>query len=62
MQVIVYLGAYTPDETISGIIGRKVKNNSANNVEKSICWFLRKLQHLHCVNSIDNEENLFKDA
>jgi len=61
-QVIVYLGNWTPDETISGIIGRKVKNNSANWLEKAICWFLRKLQHKHCINSIDNEETLDKDA
>ena len=61
IQVIVYFGNYTPDETISGIIGRKVKADTANPLEKSICWFLRKLQSHHCVDSIDNEENLYKD-
>jgi len=58
MQVIVYLGAWTPDETISGIIGRKVKAGTANWLEKLICRGLRKLQHHHCIDSIDTQENL----
>ena len=61
-QVLIYAGAYTPDETISGIIGRKIKDNRANWLEKSICWFLRKLQSKHCVKNIDWEENLDRDA
>ncbi len=61
VQVLVYLGNYTPDETISGMIGRKVKAGTANPIEKAICWFLRKLQHHHCINSIDNQENLYKE-
>jgi len=58
LQVIVYLGNYTPDETISGIIGRKIKADKANIVEKTICWFLRKLQSKHCVKNIDKQENI----
>ena len=58
LQVILYLGNYTPDETISGIIGRKIKTNKANKVEKAICWFLRKLQSKHCIKSIDEQENI----
>ena len=61
-QVIIYLGAWCPDETISGIIGRKVLQGKANKVEKTICWFLRKLQSKHCVKNIDWEENLDMDA
>ena len=61
-QVLIYAGAYTPDETISGIIGRKVLQGKANVVERTICWFLRKLQSKHCVKNIDWEENLDKDA
>jgi len=61
-QVLIYAGAYTPDETISGIIGKKIKDNRANWLEKSICWFLRKLQSKHCVKNIDWEENLDRDA
>jgi len=61
MQVLVYFGNYTPDETISGIIGRKVKSNTANWLECLICKGLRLLQHNHCVESIDNQENLSKD-
>ena len=38
LQVLIYLGNYTPDETISGIIGRKIRTNKANIVEKGICW------------------------
>jgi len=62
VQVIVYLGAWTPDETISGIIGRKVKDGTANWLEKLICIGLRRLQHHHCVNAIDYKEDLYKDA
>ena len=62
MQVLVYLGNYTPDETISGMIGRKIQNGTANWLEKSICWFLRKLQSKHCIRSIDTEETLSRDA
>ena len=58
MQVLVYFGNYTSDETISGVIGRKVLNKEANWLEKSICWFLRKLQSKHCVKSIDWQEVL----
>jgi len=58
MQVLVYLGKYTPDETISGMIGRHIRDNSANKVEKMICYFLRKIEHKHCINSIDNQERL----
>jgi len=61
-QVLVYFGSYCPDETISGIIGRKIKNGTANKLEKTICWFLRKLQSKHCVRNIDWEENLERDA
>ncbi len=35
LQVLIYLGAYTPDETISGIIGRKIRTNKANWLEKT---------------------------
>ena len=58
IQVIVYAGNYTPDETISGIIGRKVKARTANWLEKLICKGLRKLQHHHCIDSIDSQENV----
>ena len=61
-QVIVYAGNYTPDETISGIIGRKIENNTANWLEKAICWFLRKIENKHCIISIDREERLDKDG
>ena len=57
-QVLVYLGNYTPDETISGVIGRKIKTNKANIVEKTICWFLRKIQSKHCIKNIDEQENI----
>ena len=60
-QVIAYLGKYTPDETISGIIGRKIEMQEANAVEKAICWFLRKLQSKHCIKNIDTDENMYKD-
>lgn len=56
VQVLVYCGNYTPDETISGVIGRKVKKKQANFIEKGICYFLRKLESHHCVNSIDYQE------
>jgi hypothetical protein len=58
MQVLVYLGNYTSDETISGIIGRKKKLGTMNWLEKAICWFLNKLQVNHCINNIDEEENI----
>ena len=58
LQVLLYFGAYTPDETISGIIGRKIKADKANKIEKVICWFLRKLQSKHCIKSIDEQENI----
>ncbi len=61
MQVLVYAGNYTPDETISGMIGRKVKTGTANWLEKCICRFLRKLEHKHCVNSVDWQENLERE-
>lgn len=61
-QVLVYAGNYTPDETISGIIGRKVEAGTANKVEKVICWGLRKLEAKHCVKSIDREERLDRDG
>ena len=61
-QVLVYLGNYTPDETISGMIGRKIKDGTANWLEKAICFVLRKLQSKHCIRSIDSEETLDKDA
>jgi len=57
-QVLVYIGAYCPDETISGIIGRKIKTNKANIVEKVICWFLRKIQSKHCIKNIDEQESM----
>ena len=62
MQVLLYLGNYTPDETISGIIGRKVKDNSVNWFEMLICRVLRLFQTKHCIKSIDNEETLDRDA
>ena len=61
LQVIVYAGNWCPDETISGIIGRKIKMQEANAVEKAICWFLRKLQSKHCIRNIDTDENMYKD-
>ena len=61
-QVIIYLGAWCPNETISGIIGRKIKNGTANWLEKAICFVLRKLQYKHCIRSIDTEETLSRDA
>jgi len=36
MQVLIYLGNYTPDETISGIIGRKVERS--HHCIKNIDW------------------------
>ena len=57
-QVLVYLGNYTPDETISGIIGRKIKDNKANLLEKGICFMLRKIQSKYCIKSIDNQEDI----
>jgi hypothetical protein len=62
LQVIVYLGNYTPDETISGIIGRKVKTGTANKLEVLICKCLRKLESNHCIKSIDSQETLEKDS
>jgi len=62
MQVLIYLGNYTPDETISGIIGRKVESHTANPLEKGICWFLRKIQSHHCIKNIDWQENLYGDG
>ncbi len=38
LQVLIYLGNYTPDKTISGVIGQKIRANKANIVEKGICW------------------------
>lgn len=58
MQTIVYLGKYTPDETISGIIGRKIKAGKANAVEKAVCAILRKLENSHCIKSIDYDEHV----
>ena len=58
LQVLIYLGNYTPDETISGVIGRKIRKNKANKIEKAVCWFLRKLQSQHCLRNIDEQENI----
>jgi len=57
-QVLIYLGNYTPDETISGIIGRKIRDSRANWLEKTICFVLRRLQSKHCIKSIDNQEDI----
>ena len=57
-QVLFYLGNYTPDETISGVIGRKIKAEKANKVEKVICKFLNLFQKDHCVNAIDTQEDV----
>jgi len=56
LQVLIYLGNYTPDETISGVIGRKIRANKANIVEKGICWFLRLLQAKQCIKNIDEQK------
>ena len=40
------------DETISSHIGRRIKAGKANKIEKSICWFLRKLEAKHCIKSL----------
>ena len=56
VQVLVYAGNYSPDETISGIIGRKITEGNANVVEKGICWGLRRLEASHCIKSIDHDE------
>ena len=58
LQVLIYLGKYTSDETISGIIGRKIEKNEANRLEKAICFILRKLQSRHCIKSIDEQEDI----
>ena len=60
-QVLLYMGNYTPDETISGVIGRKVVAGEANWFEKKICWLLNKLESKHCQKSIDYEENINSD-
>jgi len=58
MQVLVYAGNYSPDETISGMIGRKVQKGTTNWLEMTICKGLRKLQHRHCIDSIDHAEDI----
>jgi len=58
VQVLLYFGNYTSDETISGVIGRKVRKGNTNWLEMTICKVLRKLQHRHCLDSIDNQENI----
>lgn len=50
-NVLLWNGS--PDETISSHIGRKIKDNKANKVEKIICSILRKLDNNHCLNSIE---------
>jgi len=56
LQTIVYLGKYNPDITISDIIGRKIRLGTANKLEKSICWFLRKIENQHCLKSFERDE------
>lgn len=53
-NVVLFNGI--PDETISGNIGYKIQNGSANKFEKSICWVLRKIESQHCIKAIDHEE------
>ena len=49
-NVVLWNGSH--DENISGHIGRKVKENRANRIDKLICCFLRKIESKHCVKSI----------
>jgi len=49
-NVLLWNGSH--DETISGHIGRKVKEGRANKIDMTVCWFLRKIESRHCVRSI----------
>ena len=50
LNVIFWNGSQ--DETISSHIGRKIKNNKANFLEKFICLILSKFDYKHCEKSI----------
>ena len=56
IQTLVYLGKYSEDETISGVLGMKKQKGTMNSFEKGVCWFLRKLDNNHCIKSIDEQE------
>ncbi|MCT4632798.1 MAG: hypothetical protein N4A76_08680 [Firmicutes bacterium] len=50
LNVLLWNGSQ--DETISGHIGRKIKNGKANKFEKLLCYILNKMDKNHCNDSI----------
>ena len=49
-NVLIWNGSQ--DETISSHIGRKIRDNRANRVEKWICSLLQELEAGHCKKSL----------
>jgi len=48
-NVLIWNGSQ--DQTISGHIGRRIEENKAIWIEKTICRVLRKLETSHCMKS-----------
>jgi hypothetical protein len=50
LNVLLWNGS--ENETISSHIGRRMKNNKANVIDKCLCSILRKIESKHCFKSI----------